>query len=67
MHTYIHGIDAADPCLELRKAHEQNYIIFPRLAHRRVACCIWNFGDVSLDMTQRFELVYWALSISHGY
>ena len=64
MHTYSSGVGPADLCLELCEAHEQNYVVLPLVAHvsRREVRCIRCGGDVGLDVAQRFELVFGALS-----
>ena len=61
MRTYGGGIDPTDLRLELREAHEQNYVIFQPVAHvsRREARCTRSGGNIGLDVAQRFELVFW--------
>ena len=69
MPTYSSLVDPTDLCLKLCEAHEQNHFIISLVAHSsifRVVRCIRNAGNVSCDMAQRFELVFWALSIFHG-
>ena len=68
MRTHGFGVDPTNLRLELRETHEQNYIIFPPVAY--LSCCrecrgIRSGGEVGLDVTQRFELGFLALSVFH--
>jgi len=68
MRTYGFRVSPTDLCLKLRKAHEQNHIVFSPVAHPsrcRKVRCIGSVGDVGPDITQRLEHVFWVLSAFH--
>ena len=65
MGTYGFGVDPTDLRLKLCEPHKQNYVVFPLVARlsRCSGFCHKRSGrNVGPDITQRFELVFWALS-----
>ena len=67
-------VDPTDLCLELCETHEQNYIVFPPIAPLPLVAhpfrsprspevwCTRSAGDVDVNTTQYFELVFSPLS-----